>query len=694
MAGRFNGPSKAWWSLSKEFIRTGPLSPQQISQLRAQISDLEHRIAYEPSSVTKEDREELKSLRHKLQVQTGWKAATTSPNSTNLNIMETPARSQFRRRNSAVDPRFESAAERGIQLSPEEEETILQNQSPNQCWNCGEYAGPNERGTLKLVDTDPGDPEVGPDPDIFEAWHCDKCSSSEISAKIGKMKYKYAQWGLEEAVDALDELETDLPNMNPEEVEQELRLIRKRYFSDRYASRRQATYEPGRPAIFRIGSVPLSEFSDDSQEQEEIENLDGQPCVVDGVSIPSEDGDPAKEYYDISFPHGGPSLAGISGIHLEPARTAGRRTAQAKPKEGPCSQSVVLGSPTSKNDTDFTILYEADRAETVGSTTTPTSYAMEIARLIRDYPSGDPKAAYQVVMDKAKDEGISRSQIVQVGQILRHWHIPVPSVKAEPGDGRKPAGTDSTINFPQRQVVAQLKEIEQAKRGATLLLEAASKYRARKGQFAMQYAQTECTKKVAQLRRAGFQPQEIIEDIKNWSFPEPVKREAIKKLAPPPKIVLASRGPSILSNRAAQKNPKDKELSMEIHENFGGISAGAFDDKTGWIKPQGGFLGPNLEKDLAAAWGKGGFSPGESGILQDLSRIGLAKVVEEGDTLYVDGLHINNRQRADAQELAKRRGLELVISSSRQAELTPEQKIRIAALRKSYNIPTSRCIIS
>jgi hypothetical protein len=43
---------------------------------------------------------------------------------------------------------------------------------PEQCWSCGNY---KEEGEVKIVDTDPGDPEVGPNPSIEEVWICNEC---------------------------------------------------------------------------------------------------------------------------------------------------------------------------------------------------------------------------------------------------------------------------------------------------------------------------------------------------------------------------------------------------------------------------------------------------------------------------------------------------------------------------------------
>jgi len=49
---------------------------------------------------------------------------------------------------------------------------------PQQCSCCGRYATKMDLGKewlVRLVDSDPGDPEVGPQPNIGEAMFCPSC---------------------------------------------------------------------------------------------------------------------------------------------------------------------------------------------------------------------------------------------------------------------------------------------------------------------------------------------------------------------------------------------------------------------------------------------------------------------------------------------------------------------------------------
>lgn len=51
---------------------------------------------------------------------------------------------------------------------------------PQQCFGCGRYATKADIGKewlVRLVDFDPGDPEVGPQPNIGEAMFCPQCAN-------------------------------------------------------------------------------------------------------------------------------------------------------------------------------------------------------------------------------------------------------------------------------------------------------------------------------------------------------------------------------------------------------------------------------------------------------------------------------------------------------------------------------------
>lgn len=47
---------------------------------------------------------------------------------------------------------------------------------PEQCYECGREPEPFETFGLYTIDADPGDPEVGPQPDIIEVPFCRDCA--------------------------------------------------------------------------------------------------------------------------------------------------------------------------------------------------------------------------------------------------------------------------------------------------------------------------------------------------------------------------------------------------------------------------------------------------------------------------------------------------------------------------------------
>lgn len=52
---------------------------------------------------------------------------------------------------------------------------LIENDEPDQCYGCGRYAEPGEVFKTKTVDLDPGDPEVGPRPDVQDVGFCPDC---------------------------------------------------------------------------------------------------------------------------------------------------------------------------------------------------------------------------------------------------------------------------------------------------------------------------------------------------------------------------------------------------------------------------------------------------------------------------------------------------------------------------------------
>lgn len=60
----------------------------------------------------------------------------------------------------------------------EEQKAVGPDEYPDQCYFCGDYQKPGEVGKKIKVDDDPGDAEVGPEPDIIEVWICGTCSGS------------------------------------------------------------------------------------------------------------------------------------------------------------------------------------------------------------------------------------------------------------------------------------------------------------------------------------------------------------------------------------------------------------------------------------------------------------------------------------------------------------------------------------
>ena len=55
------------------------------------------------------------------------------------------------------------------------DEPIFLEKYPERCYLCENYQVEGEVGLVITVDNDPGDPEVGPQPDIIQVWICDGC---------------------------------------------------------------------------------------------------------------------------------------------------------------------------------------------------------------------------------------------------------------------------------------------------------------------------------------------------------------------------------------------------------------------------------------------------------------------------------------------------------------------------------------
>lgn len=61
---------------------------------------------------------------------------------------------------------------------------------PEQCTICHGYKIEGEQGSMQTMDLDPGDPEVGPQPDIGDHWVCDKCTNFKNQhGRLPRTKY-------------------------------------------------------------------------------------------------------------------------------------------------------------------------------------------------------------------------------------------------------------------------------------------------------------------------------------------------------------------------------------------------------------------------------------------------------------------------------------------------------------------------
>lgn len=53
-------------------------------------------------------------------------------------------------------------------------------QGPDQCYGCGKHKQPGEQWVVKKIDADPGDPEVGPQPQIIDVEYCPDCIKNNV----------------------------------------------------------------------------------------------------------------------------------------------------------------------------------------------------------------------------------------------------------------------------------------------------------------------------------------------------------------------------------------------------------------------------------------------------------------------------------------------------------------------------------
>ena len=249
-----------------------------------------------------------------------------------------------------------------------------------------------------------------------------------------------------------------------------------------------------------------------------------------------------------------------------------KRIAQKKKelKEYP-PQAVLKGSPTREWDNDLTFLTKLDREE-VGSPNPPTFWALEIARAIRDYQGTSGKDVYDSIIENAKQKGLNKAQQDAIDQILLHWRVPVPGLKAKEGSEEKdvysPVESDSTISFPQRQVAASLKASRELKERVAGLEQIVKHYNVHRASLRVAFNKQAIKDRVAQLLKVNFSRQDIASDMANWDFPKDMLHQAMAALLPK-KIALSNGKRVSLVNDAARNASKRKaEASKRLSKHL------------------------------------------------------------------------------------------------------------------------------
>lgn len=245
---------------------------------------------------------------------------------------------------------------------------------------------------------------------------------------------------------------------------------------------------------------------------------------------------------------------------MDASQTNTEGSAQLKAKnilETGKGQSEVDGSLTKKVDNDMENIVLADR-DTVGSPYSPLYWAMEIAKTIRNFPAGDPNVAYENILRRAKETGLSTSQENAIKKLLLSFHIPVDVKVAADADTR---ASDSYLSFPQRQVAAQLKIRKARLDGGSRLLRMAQEYHTNKIQILDRMASAAISRKIQGQLDNGFTREEVASDVQKWSFSDSLKKRATAALLPK-KVILANR--LVLSNAPAKReNPNYLEAIVD-----------------------------------------------------------------------------------------------------------------------------------
>lgn len=245
---------------------------------------------------------------------------------------------------------------------------------------------------------------------------------------------------------------------------------------------------------------------------------------------------------------------------MDASQTNTEGSAQLKAKnilETGKGQSEVDGSLTKKVDNDMENIVLADR-DTVGSPYSPLYWAMEIAKTIRNFPAGDPNVAYENILRKAKETGLSTSQENAIKKLLLSFHIPVDVKVAADADTR---ASDSYLSFPQHQVAAQLKIRKARLDGGSRLLRMAQEYHTNKTQILDRMASAAISRKIQGQLDNGFTREEVASDVQKWSFSDSLKKRATAALLPK-KVILANR--LVLSNAPAKReNPNYLEAIVD-----------------------------------------------------------------------------------------------------------------------------------
>ena len=248
--------------------------------------------------------------------------------------------------------------------------------------------------------------------------------------------------------------------------------------------------------------------------------------------------------------------------------TLERKAQTAKQKAG--EQSAVQGSQVPAAEYKMKFFVEADYE---GSTRNPVYWAMEIARAIRDYGSGDPQAAYDNVITKAKLTGLAPGEEDAVQALLLRWSVPV-KVTNPKLSGQGTAGDDTNqIDFPQHQrqavgfpggpIAHRLAAKRQAQESAAAFLQAAARYAAKRDVFKRHYAEKALDSRLTRLLKAGYTRQELAAEIPSWQFPQDMKRHAISQILPP-KVTLAGPRLVLSNSRAATRENRRNESLARI----------------------------------------------------------------------------------------------------------------------------------